>query len=219
MKDDRRITEELMLNMHGFKGMTVGIAGPPGVGKSTFIEALGIRLLNDSLIKKLAVLAIDPSSPSSGGAILGDKTRMQSLSAHPNAFIRPSPSKGTFGGICLSTSLAINLCLHSGHDLVLVETIGIGQSETMIVPMVDVIVLLVAPDCGDDLQGIKKGITELADVIVVNKADNPGSIKTAGYYRRAVQLQDIHRSYSRQVLTYAQVIRFSLATQKRARDC
>jgi LAO/AO transport system kinase len=147
----------------------VGISGAPGVGKSTFIEALGLHLVG--LGHRVAVLAVDPSSAVSGGSILGDKTRMERLSRHPAAFIRPSPASGTLGGVAARTREAMLLTEAAGFDVVIVETVGVGQSETDVAGMTDVFVLLQLPNAGDELQAIKKGIVELADVIAYNKTD------------------------------------------------
>lgn len=147
----------------------MGITGAPGVGKSTFIEALGLFLVGRG--HRVAVLAVDPSSSVSGGSILGDKTRMEELSRHPQAFIRPSPSRGALGGVAAHTREAMLLCEAAGFDVIIVETVGVGQSETDVAGMTDVFVLLQMPNAGDDLQAIKKGIVELADVIVYNKVD------------------------------------------------
>ncbi|MBI4985691.1 MAG: methylmalonyl Co-A mutase-associated GTPase MeaB [Rhodocyclales bacterium] len=147
----------------------VGITGVPGVGKSTFIEALGLHLIAAG--HRVAVLAVDPSSSISGGSILGDKTRMESLSQREEAFIRPSPSSGSLGGVAEKTREAMLVCEAAGFDVVIVETVGVGQSETTVAGMTDVFVLLQLPNAGDDLQAIKKGIVELADVVVFNKAD------------------------------------------------
>jgi LAO/AO transport system kinase len=147
----------------------IAVTGVPGVGKSTFIEALGTRLVKDG--GRLAVLTIDPSSERSGGAILGDKTRMSELAAHDRAFVRPSPTGGTLGGVAAATRESILLCEAAGFDTVFVETVGVGQSEGAARSMVDVFVLLALPGAGDELQGMKRGIIELADVIAVNKAD------------------------------------------------
>jgi len=147
----------------------VGITGPPGVGKSTFIEALGLLLISQG--KRVAVLAVDPSSPVSGGSILGDKTRMERLSVCPEAFIRPSPSSGSLGGVAHRTREVMLLCESAGYDVVLIETVGIGQSEVAVASMVDFFLVLLLPSGGDELQGIKKGVVELADALVVNKAD------------------------------------------------
>ncbi len=151
------------------KSIRIGISGVPGVGKSTFIEALGLHLIERG--HKVCVLAVDPSSPLTGGSILGDKTRMEELSRNRDAFIRPSPSSGTLGGVARRTRESILLCEAAGFDVVLVETVGVGQSETAVSDLVDLFLLLIVPGGGDELQGIKKGIVELADMIVVNKAD------------------------------------------------
>jgi LAO/AO transport system kinase len=147
----------------------VGITGPPGVGKSTFIEALGLHLLERG--ERVAVLAVDPSSPVTGGSILGDKTRMERLAQDERAFIRPSPSGGALGGVAHRTRETLLLCEAAGYGVVLVETVGIGQSETAVHAMVDFFAVLLQPGSGDELQGIKKGVLELADALVVNKAD------------------------------------------------
>lgn len=147
----------------------IGISGVPGAGKSTFIEAFGLYLC--SIGKKVAVLAVDPSSSKSGGSILGDKTRMEELAKHPQAFIRPSPSGGTLGGVNRKTRESILLCEAAGYDVILVETVGVGQSEGIVRDMVDFFLLLVLTGAGDELQGMKKGIMELIDLILVNKAD------------------------------------------------
>jgi LAO/AO transport system kinase len=147
----------------------VGISGPPGVGKSMFIEALGAHLTEAGT--RLAVLAVDPSSARSGGSILGDKTRMERLTRHPKAFVRPSPSGTTVGGVARRTREALLLCEAAGYGVVLVETVGVGQSDTAVAEMVDTFALLVSPGGGDELQGIKRGVMELADLVVVTKAD------------------------------------------------
>uniref|UniRef100_A0A6B2L9Q6 AAA+ ATPase domain-containing protein n=1 Tax=Arcella intermedia TaxID=1963864 RepID=A0A6B2L9Q6_9EUKA len=147
----------------------IGISGVPGVGKSTFIETFGQYLIKKG--HKVAVLAVDPSSSIAGGSILGDKTRMIHLSRDPNAYVRPSPARGTLGGVGKNTTEAVLLCEEAGYDIIIIETVGVGQSETVVESMVDMYLLLVLPSGGDELQGIKKGIVELADLIVVNKAD------------------------------------------------
>ena len=147
----------------------VGISGAPGAGKSTFIETLGVHLVDAG--HRVAVLAVDPSSARSGGSILGDKTRMEQLSRRSEAFIRPSPAGGTLGGVARRTREALLVCEAAGFDVVLVETVGVGQSEVAVAGMVDLFVLLLAPGAGDELQGVKRGIVELADLVVVNKAD------------------------------------------------
>ena len=147
----------------------VGISGVPGAGKSTFIEALGVWLIEQG--KTLAVLAVDPSSSVSGGSILGDKTRMEQLCQREEAFIRPSPSAGSLGGVAEKTREAMLLCEAAGFDVIIVETVGVGQSETTVAGMVDIFCLLQLPNAGDDLQAIKKGIVEIADLVIINKAD------------------------------------------------
>ncbi|MGC1508418.1 methylmalonyl Co-A mutase-associated GTPase MeaB [Ketobacter sp.] len=154
---------------HTGNSIRIGITGIPGVGKSTFIEAFGLHLIENGL--KVAVLAVDPSSPITGGSIMGDKTRMEVLSRHPSAFIRPSPTGGALGGVAQKTRETMLLCEASGYDVILVETVGVGQSEYEVAGMVDFFLLLMLPNAGDELQGIKKGILELADAIAVNKAD------------------------------------------------
>jgi LAO/AO transport system kinase len=171
------------------KAVRLGITGVPGVGKSTFIEAFGVHLVGQG--HRVAVLAVDPSSKRSGGSILGDKTRMEALARHPAAFIRPSPARGTLGGVARRTREAMLLVEAAGFDVVIVETVGVGQSETAVADMVDMFLLLLAPAGGDELQGLKKGIVELADALVVNKAD--GDLKaaagrTAAEYRNALRL-------------------------------
>ncbi len=152
------------------KAIRVGITGVPGVGKSTFIESIGIYLSGKG--HRIAVLAVDPSSKRSGGSIMADKTRMEKLSIDPNAFIRPSPSGGTLGGVARKTRETMLLCEAAGFDIIIVETVGVGQSETAVASMVDFFLVLMLAGAGDELQGIKKGVLELADAIVINKADN-----------------------------------------------
>ena len=156
---------------HAGGSVRIGVTGVPGVGKSTFIDAFGALLLERG--HRVAVLAVDPSSTRTGGSILGDKTRMLRLSAHPDAFVRPSPTSGTLGGVAKATREAIVVMEAAGYDVVLVETVGVGQSETTVAGMVDTFLLLALARTGDQLQGIKKGVLELADVIAVNKADGP----------------------------------------------
>lgn len=163
----QRVLEELVPHTGG--AIRVGISGPPGVGKSSFIEVLGLELLEGG--HRVAVLAVDPSSPLSGGSILGDKTRMEELARDDRAFVRPSPSGGSLGGVAHRTRECMLVCEAAGYDVVLIETVGIGQSEVAVASMVDFFLLLLAPGGGDELQGIKKGVLELADALVVNKAD------------------------------------------------
>jgi LAO/AO transport system kinase len=169
----RVAAEELLLHLlpHAGGAHRVGVSGVPGVGKSTFVEALGTRLTGAG--RRVAVLAVDPSSVRTGGSILGDKTRMARLAVDPNAFVRPSPSAGTLGGVARATRETIVLMEAAGYDVVLVETVGVGQSEVTVAGMVDTFLLLTIARTGDQLQGIKKGILELADVVAVNKADGP----------------------------------------------
>ncbi len=163
---------------HTGRSIRIGISGAPGVGKSTFIETLGLYLIKEG--HRVAVLAVDPSSTVTGGSILADKTRMEELSRAPQAFIRPSPTSGSLGGVAARTREALLVCEAAGFDVIIVETVGVGQSETAVVRMTDMMVLLQLPNAGDDLQAIKKGIVELADLIVINKADlDPQLARTA----------------------------------------
>ncbi|CAM8635201.1 ArgK Putative periplasmic protein kinase ArgK and related GTPases of G3E family [Paracoccaceae bacterium] len=171
------------------QALRIGLSGTPGVGKSTFIEAFGKMLTG--MGKRVAVLAVDPSSARSGGSILGDKTRMELLSRDPLAFIRPSPSQAQMGGVARRTREAVALCEAAGFDVVLIETVGVGQSETMVSEMCDLFLLLLAPAGGDELQGVKRGIMEMADLILVNKADGdlkPAATRTCGDYAGALRL-------------------------------
>jgi len=177
------------LKSSGRQALRIGLSGTPGVGKSTFIEAFGCMLT--ALGLRVAVLAVDPSSARSGGSILGDKTRMDRLSRDPNAFIRPSPSQSQLGGVARRTREAIALCEAAGFDVVLIETVGVGQSETMVAEMADLFVLLLAPAGGDELQGVKRGIMEMADMILVNKADGElkaTATRTCADYAGALRL-------------------------------
>ena len=180
-----RVLEALLPRTGG--AMRVGISGVPGVGKSTFIEALGLHLIDQGL--RLAVLAVDPSSSLTGGSILGDKTRMELLSQRPEAFIRPSPSAGSLGGVAEKTREAMLVCEAAGFDVIIVETVGVGQSETAVAGMTDIFCLLQLPNAGDDLQAIKKGIVELADLIVINKADIDAAAATRA---KAQMLSALH---------------------------
>ncbi|WP_332827604.1 methylmalonyl Co-A mutase-associated GTPase MeaB [Ramlibacter sp.] len=169
--DHRAQADALLTELlpHTGKSFRLGISGVPGVGKSTFIETLGLALIAKG--HRVAVLAIDPSSSVSGGSILGDKTRMEHLSVHPRAYIRPSPASGTLGGVAAKTREAMLVCEAAGYDVVIVETVGVGQSEIAVAGMTDMFVLMQLPNAGDDLQAIKKGVMELADLVVINKAD------------------------------------------------
>ncbi|MCH2184763.1 methylmalonyl Co-A mutase-associated GTPase MeaB [Myxococcota bacterium] len=171
------------------RAIRVGITGPPGVGKSTFIESLGQHVLDAG--SRLAVLAVDPSSPVTGGSILGDKTRMERLATAPNAFVRPSPSGGSLGGVAGRTREAMLLCEAAGYGVILIETVGIGQSEVAVHSMVDFFLVLLLPAGGDELQGIKRGVMELADAVVVNKSDGdtlPAAERTRQDYENALGL-------------------------------
>jgi len=189
---DHRATAEAVLAALGPSPdgtLRIGISGPPGVGKSTFIEAFGQQVL--ALGHRMAVLAVDPSSTVSGGSILGDKTRMPELSRHPDAYVRPSPGGGELGGVARRTRDAMALCEAAGFDVVVVETIGVGQSEVAVAAMVDAFVLLVSPGGGDELQGIKRGIMELADLVVITKADGdlaPAAGRAVADHRNALGL-------------------------------
>jgi LAO/AO transport system kinase len=168
---DRKKAQDILqlVQPHAGKSIRIGISGVPGAGKSTFIEAFGVWLCEQG--HKVAVLAVDPSSETGKGSILGDKTRMNELAARPDAFIRPSPSSGNLGGVARKTRESIYLCEASGFEIILIETVGVGQNETTVHGMVDVFVLISVAGTGDELQGIKRGITELADIVLVNKAD------------------------------------------------
>ena len=185
------------------RALRLGISGVPGVGKSTFIEALGVFLLEQG--HRVAVLTIDPSSSVSGGAILGDKTRMEKLSMDTRAFIRPSPSSGTLGGVAEKTREALLLCEAAGYDVVIVETVGVGQSETAVAGMTDLYLLLQLPNAGDDLQAIKKGVMELADLVVINKAD----LDTAAATRAQAQITSALRLLPSHTQTVQRVLQVS----------
>ena len=188
------------------KAMRIGISGVPGVGKSTFIEALGLKLIG--MGHRVAVLAIDPSSQRSGGSILGDKTRMAELSMHEDAYIRPSPTSGHLGGVTRVTRESLLLCEASGFDVILVETVGVGQSETVVSEMVDCYLVLMLPGAGDELQGIKKGVLELADIIAVNKADG-STLRDAQHakasYQRALSILQPSGSWRPRAMTCSAV--------------
>jgi LAO/AO transport system kinase len=186
----RRTAEALLARVLPDTGAAarIGISGVPGVGKSTFIEAFGLHLIGQG--HRVAVLAVDPTSARTGGSILGDKTRMQELSRHADAYVRPSPTGGTLGGVARRTREVMLLCEAAGFDVVLIETVGVGQSETAVAEMVDLFMLLLLPGGGDELQGIKKGISEIADLLVVNKADaNPDAARAAASeYKSALRM-------------------------------
>ena len=190
---DHRLRADEVLNAvlpHSGQSFRLGISGVPGVGKSTFIEALGLSLIKQG--HRVAVLAIDPSSSVSGGSILGDKTRMEFLSVNEKAFIRPTPSSGNLGGVAEKTREAMLVAEAAGHDVVIVETVGVGQSETAVANMTDMFVLLQLPNAGDDLQAIKKGVMELADLVVINKVDLDPDAAT----RAQVQIMSSLRLFS-----------------------
>ncbi|SNX69118.1 LAO/AO transport system kinase [Cereibacter ovatus] len=177
------------LARHPRQALRIGLSGTPGVGKSTFIETFGLMLVGLGL--RVAVLAVDPSSARSGGSILGDKTRMERLSREPRAFIRPSPSQTHLGGVARRTREAVALCEAAGFDVILIETVGVGQSETVVAQLCDLFLLLLAPAGGDELQGVKRGIMEMADLILVNKADGdlkPAAMRTVSDYAGALRL-------------------------------
>ncbi len=194
------------------RAVRIGISGAPGVGKSTFIEAFGLFLIARG--HRPAILAIDPSSPLTGGSILGDKTRMELLSRDPRAFIRPSPAGGTLGGVARRTREAGLLCEAAGFDVVIVETVGVGQSEIAVADMVDLFLLVLPPGGGDELQGIKKGIVEIADIVVVNKADGDlaaAASRAAAEYRAAIQLlRPAHADWTPPVLLASALSRTGL---------
>jgi LAO/AO transport system kinase len=189
--DHRAAAQSLLatLAQSGREALRIGLSGTPGAGKSTFIESFGLMLTGQGL--RVAVLAVDPSSARSGGSILGDKTRMERLSRDPLAYIRPSPSQTHLGGVARRTREAVALCEAAGFDVVLVETVGVGQSETLVADLCDLFILLLAPAGGDELQGVKRGIMEMADIILVNKADGalkPATLRTCADYAGALRL-------------------------------
>jgi LAO/AO transport system kinase len=183
----RKIVDELL--PHTGKAVRLGITGVPGVGKSTFIESLGISLVEAG--HRVAVLAVDPSSSRSGGSVMADKTRMEKLSVEKKAFIRPSPSGGTLGGVARKTRETMLVCEAAGFDVIIVETVGVGQSETTVASMVDFFLVLMLAGAGDELQGIKRGVLELADALAINKADGDNIVnakKAAKIYASALQM-------------------------------
>ncbi len=218
---DHRLQGDALLTgllPHTGRAFRLGISGVPGVGKSTFIEALGLHLIAQG--HRVAVLAIDPSSTVSGGAILGDKTRMEHLSVHPQAFIRPSPSSGTLGGVAEKTREAMLVCEAAGYDVVIVETVGVGQSEIAVANMTDMFVLMQLPNAGDDLQAIKKGVMEIADLVVINKADidRDAATRAEAQITSSLRLLGLHghpgRAHHDENLWHPQVVQISALQQQ-----
>lgn len=208
--DHRERAQQLLLDLmpDAGKALHVGITGVPGVGKSTTIEALGMYLIEHG--HRVAVLAVDPSSTRTGGSILGDKTRMAKLAVHPDAYIRPSPTSGTLGGVARATRETIVLLEAAGFDVILVETVGVGQSEVTVAEMVDTFVFLTLARTGDQLQGIKKGVLELADVVVVNKADGPHAVEAKAAARELTAA--LRLIYPRETLWRPPVLTMSALT-------
>src|ERR1044072_6483934 len=208
--DHREQAQQLLMDLMPEAGgaMHVGITGVPGVGKSTTIEALGIYLIEQG--HRGAVLAVDPSSTRTGGSILGDKTRMAQLAVHPDAYIRPSPTSGTLGGVARATRETIVLLAAAGFDVILVETVGVGQSEVAVANMVDTFVFLTLARTGDQLQGIKKGVLELADIVVVNKADGEHALEAKSAARELAGA--IRLIYPRETLWRPPVLTMSALT-------
>ncbi|BBZ16824.1 methylmalonyl Co-A mutase-associated GTPase MeaB [Mycolicibacterium gadium] len=208
--DHREQAQQLLLQLMAESGdaMRVGITGVPGVGKSTTIEALGMHLIEQG--HRVAVLAVDPSSTRTGGSILGDKTRMAKLAVHPDAYIRPSPTSGTLGGVARATRETIVLLEAAGFDVILVETVGVGQSEVTVANMVDTFVFLTLARTGDQLQGIKKGVLELADIVVVNKADGEHALEAKAAARELTGA--IRLIYPRETLWRPPVLTMSALT-------
>ncbi len=217
--DHRERADELLNALLPATGRSfrLGISGVPGVGKSTFIEALGLHLIAQG--HRVAVLAVDPSSNVSGGSILGDKTRMEHLSVHERAYIRPSPSSGTLGGVAEKTRESLLVCEAAGHDIVIVETVGVGQSETAVAGMTDMFVLMQLPNAGDDLQAIKKGVMELADLVLINKADidEAAATRARAQITSALRLFGLHgrsdAAHHDQSLWHPQVLQLSALKQ------
>jgi LAO/AO transport system kinase len=204
---------------HSGNSIRIGITGVPGVGKSTFIEAFGLYLIEQG--KRVAVLAVDPSSPIAGGSILGDKTRMEELSRREEAFIRPSPAEGALGGVAQKTRETMLLCEAAGYDVILVETVGVGQSEYQVAGMVDFFMVLMLPGGGDELQGIKKGIMELADALVINKADGDSeklATMTQRQYTSAMNLLRHTSFWTPRVMTCSALKTINIDQSKRAQQ-
>jgi LAO/AO transport system kinase len=218
--DHRLLADELLTALlpHTGQSFRLGISGVPGVGKSTFIEALGLYLIG--LGHQVAVLAVDPSSSVSGGSILGDKTRMELLSVDPRAYIRPSPSSGTLGGVAEKTREAMLVCEAAGYDVVIVETVGVGQSETTVANMTDMFVLMQLPNAGDDLQAIKKGVMEIADLVAINKADLDANAATRAQAQitSSLRLLGLHgnpdNAHHNEQIWHPQVIQLSALQSK-----
>lgn len=205
---DRDSSQTLLEQLlpHTGNSIRIGITGVPGVGKSTFIESFGMYLIN--IGKKVAVLAVDPSSPIAGGSILGDKTRMELLSREHNAFIRPSPAEGALGGVAHKTRETMLLCEAAGYDVIIVETVGVGQSEYEVASMVDFFLVLMMPNAGDELQGIKKGIIELADSLLINKCDGESinlAKRTKSQYQSALNILHYTGFWTPKVMTCSAV--------------
>jgi LAO/AO transport system kinase len=208
---DHRLRADALLNAllpHSGQSFRLGISGVPGVGKSTFIEVLGLYLIAQG--HRVAVLAVDPSSSVSGGSILGDKTRMEHLSVHDSAYIRPSPASGTLGGVAERTRESMLVCEAAGYDVVIVETVGVGQSEIAVAGMSDMFVLLQLPNAGDDLQAIKKGVMEIADLVVINKADldEHAAIKARAQISSSLRMFALHGAHDQLTWT-PQVLQMS----------
>ena len=210
-KQSEKLLDEILPRTGG--AIRIGISGAPGVGKSTFIEAFGLHLTGQG--KKVAVFAIDPSSRRGGGSVLGDKTRMEKLARDPNAYIRPSPAGTTLGGVARRTRECLLLAEAAGFDVVLVETVGVGQSETAVADMTDLFVLLASPGGGDDLQGIKRGVMELADLVIVTKADGdllPAARRAVADYHAALHLmRPKHQGLFPKVLAVSSIERSGIA--------
>ncbi len=215
-RTDHRLRADAVLNAllpHSGRAFRLGISGVPGVGKSTFIETLGIYLIEAG--HRVAVLAVDPSSSVSGGSILGDKTRMEHLSVNPHAYIRPSPASGTLGGVAEKTREAMLVCEAAGYDVLIIETVGVGQSEIAVAGMTDMFVLLQLPNAGDDLQAIKKGVMELADLVVINKADldQGAATRARAQISSALRLFGLHGNpghmHHDETIWHAQVLQLS----------
>tara|TARA_B100000470_G_scaffold209901_1_gene187673 strand:+ start:491 stop:1498 length:1008 start_codon:yes stop_codon:yes gene_type:complete len=214
-EDHRKCSDQIISSILPSTGNSIrlGITGTPGVGKSTFIEALGLEFIKEG--HRVAVLTIDPSSTRGGGSVLGDKTRMQELSTNASAFIRATPSNGTLGGVSRNTREAIMLCEASGYDVVIVETVGVGQSEASVKDMVDMFILLVQPASGDELQGIKRGVVEIAEMLVVNKADGhllEAAKQTQADYQNALSLsRPLHANWTTPVITCSALLHINIS--------